>query len=63
MKEKFKKPQWAIDQIIREDRGGLVEDLCHHGIGHPNREWLAQHGNKNGCDSIHGCCHERCCQK
>ncbi len=55
----YKKPKWAIKQIIRDDWGGIVEDICEHGIGHPNREWLKKHG-KDG-DGIHGC--DGCCSK
>lgn len=54
---KYKKPTWAIKQIVRHDRGGMVEDICRHGIGHPNKEWLKKHGTKT--DSVHGCC--GCC--
>lgn len=59
-KSKYPKPDWAIDQIIRAS--GLVEDICEHGVGHPNRTWLAIHdpGNKH-CFGIHGC--DGCCSK
>jgi len=57
-KSKYDKPDWAIKQIIRSS--GLIEDVCKHGIGHPNKQWLAQHDSKgdkglsrHGCD---GCC-------
>lgn len=53
---KWKKPAWAINQIIRET--GLVEDICKCGVGHPNREFLSK--NK-GYSGIHGCC--GCCSK
>ena len=53
---KYKKPDWAVDQLIRDDRGGLVEDICKHGVGHPNKEWLKDHPED---DSTHGCC--GCC--
>lgn len=55
---RYKKPLWAVSQTIRES--GLVEDVCDHGIGHPNAQWLAKHDpkgkkgfNVHGCD---GCC-------
>lgn len=54
---KFKKPYWAIQQITRET--GLVEDVCEHGIGHPNQIWLKKFGRE--CDGIHGC--DGCCCK
>lgn len=55
---KYKKPEWAIKQIIRAS--GLVEDICEHGIGHPNREWLDEHDPDDElCFSIHGC--DGCC--
>jgi len=55
---KFKKPKWAADQIIRAS--GLVEDVCKHGVGHPNRECLALlPEDKRKSYSIHGC--DGCC--
>jgi hypothetical protein len=56
---KYKKPTWAVNQIIRDDWGGIVEDICEHGIGHPNKEWLKKHGKE--CDNIHGC--DGCCSQ
>ena len=53
----FPKPDWAVGQYIRYDRGGLVEDTCKHGVGHPNRVWLKKYG-KDG-DGVHGC--DGCC--
>ncbi len=57
--DKYEKPDWAVEQIRR--LSGLIEDVCKHGVGHPNRDWLKQHdpdGKKyfavHGCD---GCCH------
>jgi len=54
----YVKPDWSIKQIVRENE--LVEDICKHGIGHPNLEWLQEYdpdGEKgfgiHGCD---GCC-------
>ncbi len=41
---------------IRFDRGGLVERICPHGIGHPDPDSLRQMKNDNG---THGC--DRCC--
>jgi len=56
----YKKPSWAIQQIVRIS--GLVEDICEHGVGHPNRQWMEENdpdGEKgfgiHGCD---GCCHK-----
>lgn len=49
------KPDWASHQVVRES--GLVEDVCIHGMGHPNAEWLKLHdpdGSKGY--GIHGCC-------
>jgi len=37
----YPKPDWAVNQIVRGS--GLVEDICCHGIGHPNRDWLEIH--------------------
>jgi len=54
----YEMPGWAVCQVVR--LGGLVEDVCEHGVGHPNRAWLAEHdpdGSRllgvHGCD---GCC-------
>ena len=58
MKTKYKKPDWAVDQTIRAS--GLVEDICEHGVGHPNREWLKKHDPDGKlCLSVHGC--DGCC--
>jgi len=46
----------VIQQIIRET--GLVEDICEHGVGHPNPKSLKK--MPEGFD-IHGCC--GCCLK
>ena len=54
--KKYKKPKWAVSQTVRES--GLVEDICEHGVGHPNRQWLDHHP-KSGL-SIHGC--DGCCR-
>lgn len=58
MKTKYKKPDWAVDQTVRAT--GLVEDICEHGVGHPNIEWLKEHDpdGKLGF-SVHGC--DGCC--
>ena len=49
-------PLWAVQQIVRHDRNGMLEDVCKHGVGHPNRAWLEAHPRDGG---IHGC--DRCC--
>lgn len=58
MISRYEMPKWAVQQYGRV--GGLVEDICRHGIGHPNPEWLAEndptgkrHLDIHGCD---GCC-------
>ena len=58
MDKRFRRPKWAVQQIYRET--GLVEDVCEHGIGHPNQDWLdyydkdgKKHFTVHGCD---GCC-------
>ena len=58
MKTQYKKPVWAVDQIIRAS--GLVEDICVHGVGHPNKEWL-EGNDPDGKKSwaVHGC--DGCC--
>lgn len=59
MKTRYKKPEWAVDQTIRMD--GHVEDICKHGVGHPNKEYLMsiEDTDKRHYDSIHGC--DGCC--
>lgn len=56
---KYKKPKWAVKQIIREN--GLVEDIDKYGCGHPNLEWLKEN-DSNGEKGlgIHGC-NGACC--
>jgi hypothetical protein len=55
---KYSKPKWAIQQVTKAS--GLVEDICKHGIGHPNREWLKEHDPKGnygwGIHCCDGCC-------
>ena len=38
---------------------GLLEDICEHGIGHPNSEWLKSHPELAEGLGIHGC--DGCC--
>ena len=53
--QRYARPPWAIAQNVR--LSGLVEDICHHGVGHPNAQWIAEHP---GSDiTVHGC--DRCC--
>jgi hypothetical protein len=53
----YKKPAWAHMQLRRAS--GLVEDICAHGVGHPNREWLAEHHSEEESWGVHGC--DGCC--
>ena len=56
----YPKPEWATKQIIRSN--GLVEDICIHGVGHPNLHWLKIHDSDGKLGyGIHGCC--GCCSK
>jgi hypothetical protein len=57
---KYNKPDWAVKQIVRAN--GLIEDVCEHGVGHPNRDWMKLHDpdGEKGC-GIHGC--DGCCIK
>jgi hypothetical protein len=58
-----KKPDWAVSMQPRLDRSDqLLENICEHGVGHPNKDWL------NIADSdgklklgVHGC--DGCCSK
>lgn len=47
-------PEWAEQQVVRET--GLVEDICSHGVGHPNLVWLKAHPNASGVHGCDGCC-------
>ena len=57
---KYPLPSWASHQIIRAS--GLVEDICEHGVGHPNAVYLEEH-DPDGSKmlGVHGCC--GCCCK
>lgn len=56
----YEKPDWAADQIVRTS--WLVEDVCEHGVGHPNIAWLQKYDpNGNRGYGIHGC--DGCCNK
>jgi len=56
-------PKWAVHQITRET--GLLEDICEHGVGHPNLQWIREYKERepergkhigiHGCD---GCCYK-----
>lgn len=59
IKKNYKAPEWAIQQVIRSS--GLVEDICEHGVGHPNREWIEAHPDAPEWLQIHGC--DGCCNK
>lgn len=56
--ELYPKPDWAVSQFVRAS--GLIEDVCEHGIGHPNAGYLKIH-DPDGEKSlgIHGC--DLCC--
>ena len=51
-------PSWAVKQVLRSS--GLIEDVCKHGVGHPNTESLIEM-NKKGLKGyeVHGC--DGCC--
>ena len=57
-KKEYKKPSWAVEQIVRMD--GRVEDICCHGVGHINAKWLKEHDTdgkkKLGVHCCDGCC-------
>lgn len=54
--------QWAVDQTCRRDKDDLIEDLCEHGVGHPNRDWMDAHDPDGELGfGIHGC--DGCCRK
>lgn len=52
---KWPMAKWAVKQIFRDN--GVIEDLCEHGVGHPNRAWLEKyHSPHNGIHGCDGCC-------
>lgn len=51
-------PDWAVGQLERET--GLIEDVCEHGVGHPNATWLEKNDGKRKL-GVHGC--DGCCSK
>lgn len=55
--KRYSKPSWAVAQTVRET--GLLEDICKHGVGHPNEDWLMDHHENHW--AIHGC--DGCCCK
>lgn len=56
--ELYQKPDWGVEQIVRAS--GLVEDICEHGIGHPNLEYIKKHDPDGELGlGIHGC--DLCC--
>ena len=57
-RRKYRKPKWAVSQTVRAS--GLVEDVCRHGVGHPNADWLDANPRR-GDLSIHGC--DGCCSQ
>jgi len=62
MHMKFEKPEWAIKQIKRERFGKeIIEDICKHGIGHPNKQWLMSlTEDERSYEGVHGC--DGCCK-
>jgi|PlaIllAssembly_1097288.scaffolds.fasta_scaffold181920_4 hypothetical protein len=59
-KMKYTKPIWAVQQITRGS--GLIENICKHGVGHPNEDSLKDM-EKMGLKGfgVHGC--DGCCFK
>lgn len=56
--KEYPAPDWAVEQYIRAS--GLVEDICKHGVGHPNVHWLKKHDpDGKRCFGVHGC--DGCC--
>ena len=53
----YRKPKWAVQQVQRSS--GLIEDVCKHGVGHPNVDWLNRHDRKAQRFGVHGC--DGCC--
>jgi hypothetical protein len=58
MKQKYPRPKWAVSQLVR--LSGLLEDVCEHGVGHPNAQWLKDNPRQAHM-AVHGC--DGCCSK
>ena len=59
-KTTFHRPKWAVAQTWRET--GLLENICEHGSGHPNEDWLRKLDPKHKTYlRVHGC--DGCCSK
>ena len=60
-----KKEPSGFERIVRDST--LVEYVCEHGVGHPDREsaiGLAEYyGHANGTWMVHGCCGDGCCRR
>ena len=54
--EDYEAPPWRIGYCWRET--GLLEDVCEHGVGHPNKDFLEKEGLP-GAWGVHGC--DGCC--
>lgn len=56
---RYEMPKWAVEQ--RGRMNGVVEDICRHGVGHPNQEWLDELRDDKEREtwSVHGC--DGCC--
>lgn len=53
-------PDWAVSQLIRKE--GTVLDICKHGVGHPNANWVKRNKEigkaRQGSHACCGCCKE-----
>ncbi|MFH0986881.1 MAG: hypothetical protein V1911_02405 [Candidatus Micrarchaeota archaeon] len=55
----YKRPKWAVNGMWRTS--GLLEDICKHGIGHPNKDFLEKNPQlKKYRFDVHGC--DGCCE-
>mgnify|MGYP001597965212 CR=1 FL=1 len=57
---KYPMAPWAVKQVLRDN--GILEDVCGHGVGHPNSAYL-EHFDAGGYLGlgVHGCCW--CCER
>ena len=56
----YEHPLWAVDYFWR--MSGLLEDVCEHGVGHPNRDFLKEKSPEAAeIWGVHGC--DGCCSK
>lgn len=48
---------WAVDQIIRFEKEKIkIQDICEHGLPHPNKDWRKDQKKSENHKNCDGCC-------